>query len=479
MKEKNNMNKVWIKHHKVIGILLMMLGIIPFVLISFYSRPCVDDYGYSYSVYHLVQGGDWNIFSLIKEAFVTDMNFYRWWQGLYTSAFVLALQPGIFGERFYFIGAIALIVFIYMTSTYVSKTIFRILSIDTNPFYAGLFVITIFLQGIPSTIQGIYWFNGAWNYVPFFFLAFVNVAFVLNYFRFNQCRYIIFSIILSFLISGGNHVTSFLNIMFLILCVAYSVCKKKWWTFLPFLSAVIGFMIMYTAPGTAVRQKNYSEQSVLDTLFQSVLKCYELFCEWVDIRWVLCILLMLPVAVLVDAKIEEDLKVNPIFLLGVSIIVFCGELCVPYYAMGNFGEDRVYNIFWMLFMVLSCINVIYFFVWFLQKRNNRKLLREMIPDDFKILVLIVIVGICFNVNSNIWSVSEEIITGNARTFAIANDERYEMIRNAEAGEILVVSPLPDSYNLKFDDITEDIDDWRNSQWYGYYGVRTIVSEEGY
>lgn len=62
-----------------------------------------------------MEGEDYNTLDLLKTAYDTDKQFYLTWQGLYTSAFLLALQPGIFGERYYFIGGIGLLIFMYLT----------------------------------------------------------------------------------------------------------------------------------------------------------------------------------------------------------------------------------------------------------------------------------------------------------------------------------------------------------------------------
>lgn len=83
---------------------ILILSIVPMIIISIFSRPCADDYNYAISTYHLIQSGDWNIFDLLKTAYEVDFHYYNTWQGLYSSAFILSLQPGIFGEKYYFMG---------------------------------------------------------------------------------------------------------------------------------------------------------------------------------------------------------------------------------------------------------------------------------------------------------------------------------------------------------------------------------------
>ena len=41
---------------------LLPITLVPLVVISFYSRPCVDDFSYSAELHNYIQGGSWNIF---------------------------------------------------------------------------------------------------------------------------------------------------------------------------------------------------------------------------------------------------------------------------------------------------------------------------------------------------------------------------------------------------------------------------------
>ena len=85
-------------------IVLVSLFILPILIEAFYNHPTADDYWYSNLTHDvLVNGG--GFLELIKAAIDTSVEYMNSWQGLYSSAFVLALQPGIFTEteNLYFI----------------------------------------------------------------------------------------------------------------------------------------------------------------------------------------------------------------------------------------------------------------------------------------------------------------------------------------------------------------------------------------
>ena len=69
-----------------------------------------DDYGYAYRTFR--SGRRHSFWNVIKEAFATSAEFYQKWQGLYASAVLLALEPGIFGDKYYALTGILLLAII-------------------------------------------------------------------------------------------------------------------------------------------------------------------------------------------------------------------------------------------------------------------------------------------------------------------------------------------------------------------------------
>ena len=280
---------------------IMLMSIMPLVIIGIYSRPCVDDYTYAKLTHELIASGNWNIFSLLEKAAEVDAYFYNNWQGLYSSAFILSLQPGIFGERYYFIGVWALMLLMFICTYYFVKTIFSLLQIKHYHLAMTSFLFVVILQGLPSAIEGLYWFNGAWNYTPFFFLSLVNLAVIIRYIFFpkNAKRYIFVSALLSFVISGGNHVTGFLNILLLLCLTIPAFMRKKRYVLISLVSAIIGFVIMYTAPGTAKRQDFLNKRGIIETLIHSILECYNRLQEWVNFNWIIYLFILTIIVLLV------------------------------------------------------------------------------------------------------------------------------------------------------------------------------------
>ena len=447
----------------------------PLIVIAIYSRPCVDDLTYSCKLYHYVQSGSWNFFGLIEKAFEVDMQYYQEWQGLYSSAFLLALQPGIFGNEVYFVGAWVLMAIGFVCILYFVKTVFKITKIKSHYVFLSIFLFVFLMQHLPSIYQGLYWYNGAWNYVLFFFLSLLNIALCLKYAFAGQRNWcIVVACILSFLISGGNHVTGFMNIL-LLACTAGLVAfkrKEKWKVLLPLAFAAVGFVIMYVAPGTAARQSYFSKPGLVTTLVHSFAKSLTFTGEFCAGNCFFYVLAMFIFALFTYKKHKfnkDSFKLSPILLILVAWAIMWGMLCVPYYATACFGEGRLWNVVWMYEIVAIGALVVYS-TWYVMHKHVET--RKLESCSFLNVVFVASVFICvFWINGNYFEASRELCNGQAVTYAEAYDERIELMNDASAGETLYVGPLPESKALRFDDENED-----TFAWFDYYGSRIETRE---
>lgn len=209
-----------------IGICILCICILlPTLIIGVYNRQSADDYGYAIQTHNAIINGG-NIFNVIESAWKTDVEFYNTWQGLYTSAFILALQPAIWGESLY-----ALTTIIVMLTAYLC--LLGSIHIINKHFIKRSFLFTIMLSLIiltmltlwlPSPLEGLYWYNGAMNYMPWAFTNILGVCILIElYFckgEYKNKKYILLiicSALLSFLTSGANHVTAFSNILVMLI----------------------------------------------------------------------------------------------------------------------------------------------------------------------------------------------------------------------------------------------------------------------
>ncbi len=471
------------KNYKLISVLILAASLVPYILISFYSRPCADDYNYSIEMIRMVERGENGLIPVIRSALQTDLRFYRTWNGLYAGAFLQALQPGAYlGERNYYAGVLALMLVIFLCLYCFIRTFFTVFKTELKPLLPACILFAFFIHGMISPVQGLYWLGGAYNYLPFLFLLLVNVALILNYNHHNdqETKYLLLSSLVSFVVGGGNHITSFLDILvLLVFSISSLIRKKKRGVIIPLLIAIGGFLLVVLAPGTRVRASVNESQRLPATLIATVTKALELVRSadyTMNLRFVVYLFLLLLLASSIkDCTTLKSVKIHPVVLFLIFAMFFCEMLAVPYYSMGSFGAGRVKNIDWMAFTVMIGLLWVYLLIRLADRYPSIDRFLNRINKADKALPVILSCLLLVIFSRNMYAVGKELSDGTAQTFARQCDERYEIMKRYRGSEeIIEVDPLIDSSILKFNDIVDDLQDWRNVSWNQYYKVKAIL-----
>lgn len=467
-----------------ICIILACLAVLfPIYIISMYNRPVADDYDYAIQTYNAVKNGG-GLFAVIKAAVETSKSFYNVWQGLYTSAFVLAMQPGIYGETYYCYSTLIIVTVCYLQilasglilNKYVMKKNFcRVAAISAM-------IMTFFVLWMPSPAEGLFWYNGAMNYLPWIFADVLNLCLLYDVYKTESKKrklvMIAFSTVFSFVISGANHVTAFANILLLLAAIVVMLPKKKCFAIIPFVSACIGFIIMYKAPGTAIRQQAFTVQTVPNTIFETLKYVRMRVGDWVSIEWLLLLVMLTPYVIQAAKQINGKIKLIHIAFFGVvSFGVICGMCCVPFYAMGGFGAGRVTNVIWGMFIFASIFLYFLFWVWLL---SNKCLSIDTsgMQDIKKRITVLLLVVVCLcgltvlpsaGGMSSSYTAFVELYLGIPQKYCAMMEERIELYNDPSLTEV-AVKPIEKKPSLFFMiDVGTDPEVWPNTSISNYYG----------
>ncbi len=471
-------------------ILVTVLSILPLLILSTYNHPSADDFSYAIKTYH-----DWkengSLLSVIKTALETSAEYWHTWQGLYTSAFLLALQPGIFGESYYALTGILMLSIIFMGNILFS--VYMIHNVLNGSKLAGAAagctLSFLMIQWMPSFVEGLYWYNGAVNYVFFFSLLEILICITVSIGHANQFKNKLFRItggcVTGFIIAGGNHVTAFMAILYLfLLCVlgfSIKIAKKYRWNILVLIVTVGGFIFNVTSPGTAIRQSKFENgYTVFQSVKASLLTGLDYINSWIGIALIVCIVILLPVIYDTIKKFRKTSGYKfpcPLLVLLFSIGGVCAMFCPPLYAMGNFGAGRLLNIVYFTFILLTFINVFYLCGWVQEKLIPVNKNKEDIglSKGWICTVCCLFIGMVLTSGNEagiFYSVGL-LADGQAKIYSNEAYERAEILMNS-TGKDVVVSP----YSVRppllyFDDITGNKKDWRNKAVKKYYDLSSI------
>lgn len=116
--------------------------------------------------------------------------------------------------------------------------------------------------------------------------------------------------------------------------------KKRAYGIAPLGTAVLGFFIMYQAPGTAVRQAALEKETVWNTLVQSLIYIKNLVISWINLPWLIILLTLTPLLLQILDKTEQPMdRKRLLFVPVISFGLLWAMNCVPYYAMGSLATD--------------------------------------------------------------------------------------------------------------------------------------------
>ena len=277
--------------------LLTGLLLVPVFVLAVFARPSADDYIYAARTHAVIQQYGFDLPRLLKAAWDTNVYYYQNWQGLYVSGFTLAFQPAIFGNRFYGVTLLCVLLPLFFCLYGLARCVVLRLSAAQKrlPWALALLLTFAFIEGMPAPVEGLYWFNGAMNYLPYFSLAVLNagLAFALCFAAqlTLRCRvlYAAAGCLCSLIIGGGHQVAGLLNLLLLLLAAVLCARRRNFWQLPAFAAAVLGLLFNVLAPGTRVRTAGFSGAGFAEAVIKSFILAAMEWIRWLDVP-LLCLL---------------------------------------------------------------------------------------------------------------------------------------------------------------------------------------------
>lgn len=467
-------------------VLFVAALMLPVFAAALFARPSADDFGYAMNTRAVVmQGG--TLGELLAAALRTDAQFFNSWQGLYSSGFLLAFQPGIFGGRWYGLTTVFIVAVLFLCLWGALALVGRHAAPGQRllpPALALLFTYA-FVQGMPNQVEGLYWFNGAANYIPFFALTVLNVGLLADQLAARRPWIsMLASVALSAVISGGHHVAALLNLMLLALAVPAALRRRRAWPLLPFAAGLAGLLVNLTAPGTRVRMEGFSSASLPEAIVKSLVLTVLNLLRWLDVPLLCLLALLTPAALWLAQKgsVPKAVWSRPWLPPLVTLLLQWGMLWLPSYTMGGIGAGRLINVVWMTFLLGIGVSWCVLVGWLVCRRGVD--IGRWLPQKHGAVIaaaLLVCIG-CIGGHTvkegqdNHFATSLEALyelgQGTPQRFAAAMDSREALLLDKTAQDV-TIRPLTEEerpYLLYFSDVTPGPDQWGLAQYYGKQSV---------
>lgn len=474
-----------------VGMLALM---IPVFVIAMYNRPSADDYVYAAQTYGVVQqsGADWT--KLLQTALDTDLYFYNNWQGLYVSAFLLALQPGIFGGRWYAVTTFFIVALLFFGAFALSSALIGRSRPDGRRaalFAAALFTFAV-VQGMPNQVEGLYWYNGAMNYIPFFVLAMIVVSLLVRVYTGTdpgkKAGQTLLCCLLCALIGGGHHVVILLTLMMLALAVVLFARKRSVWPAAPLIVCLAGLYLNMTSPGTQVRMSGFSSASLPEAILKSFVLAALSVIRWLDLPLVCLLLLFTPILWLAIQGLPTDAVAfrHPWLPAAGTFVLVWGMIWLPSYTMGGIGPGRLINVVWIAFLIGVLVGWACLLGWFFRLKKagfnfpglHMNFRKGLLTGAALVLCIACIGGHTVKEGlDNRFATSLEavweLVNGTPQAYAAALDEREAVLEDPSVTDA-VICPLTEDEKpalLYFTDVQPGPDNWGLTEYYGKNSVQ--------
>ncbi|WP_130837951.1 DUF6056 family protein [Lachnoclostridium sp. Marseille-P6806] len=396
------MKRSFLSVFSMILLIVLAVSLIPVIYASRFAYPWADDFSYSAEVRAVfLESG--SPFPAIAQAFRTMAETYRSWQGTYTSCFLMALQPAVWGIRLYHLTGVFMLGSILISYYVLFDSVFVRLFRAERAAALALYAITAIasLQTVQSQSETYTWYNSAVHYTFMHALWILYLALVIRDVFVDAVREKqrkgasarlkqIGICLLGFLAAGGNNLSVFNGVLTLLLFIAlalfYAAVYVKGERRREVLAALmrmapaalsffVGAAVNFGAPGNAVRKdvmRNEGE-TVLDTVRYSFVQGWKNLGLWFN-GYVLAFIVISSLVLLHVFRERKRRRPDdffasfryplPLLAAFTSFCLFCAYNAPAIYTSGaGVHIKRLDNVMIFLYLLLILCNLFYGIGW--------------------------------------------------------------------------------------------------------------------
>ena len=492
-------------------VVLLFAALVPLLAICPYNHSFADDWHYGVDAHLALQAGG-SVIDAIGAALQEAYDTFFSWQGTYSAIVLMALQPGVFSEALYGLGAVGVLAALMLATWYFASVLVRdVLDAGRLPLVAfASLILLLQTQLLPSPVEGIYWYNAAIYYTFYHALMLVMAGLSVRLVhgrtrkgplsgRGSAVRAVAL-VLLAFVVAGGNFVTGIVSALLLGgACVAAVLKARGRLKFIvpAFVVFVAGFAVSMAAPGNAARQASQfagDNLGVVLTLANSALSGMEYVVLWSNGYLVCALAVALPFMVLA-AKRSTCSFAHPLAVAGLSLALFMASFTPTFYSMGNVGPGRVQNIRYDLFVVIVFICVMWTVGRIVRLTEARAadagertawLCLFSSPRAYAVYVLACLLLIVGSVGAlaldsrhadDLTSVSaaRSLLSGEAAAYDREVWERYAIIESSDSDEVDVPYYTVGPKVLFMGDIYDNMDNYMNYRLAQWFGKKSILA----
>lgn len=447
-----------------------------------YVYPQGDDFEYGANS-HLAWVHGKGVLGAFGGACKTVADAFGSWQRTFSSIFLMALQPGIWGEQYYHLTPAVLSGLLSAAVLSFSYQFFHTLfgAGKREAGILGCLLAILALQLAPAKVSAFYWWNGGIHYTGAFSFLLLFTAFLIHAIARKEKR-VLYSVLaawMAVMVGGGNLVTALIgNVVtgYVILILLWRKRKDLLkYLAVPGGAMLIAFCVNIAAPGNWIRQGKSGEiasYGVIGSILKSFVLCMQdIAGDWTGIFWVFLILMVLPVLWTIASKTEFEFPLPGVITL--AGYCFLSAMYAPQlFALGQWGTGRIENIMYDMFLILTVVLEFYWIGWIQKKQKlywNADSLKWYGFCTGMTVICFLLVSLASPKEITSAAIVNAVRSGEAQAYADAIEQNIVTIKNSDEALILIQEPpkTPELFT------TDEIETWRfgTAEYYGKNKIR--------
>ncbi len=479
-------------------VLTLLVVVIPLFVISHYNFLSADDLWHGSEAARV-----WRETHSVGQVAVTAAKYvaelWQTRQGVYASGWLSITLIGIFAENTYYMGAYLglggfvlseFILFTVILRKLLGADILRSLIVSL-----GVISLQVLLTDVP--VEAFFWFTSAICYTGCYNAAILLCAILIwLYFPSPKRREGILlsiqAVLLSVLVAGGSYVTGITMALILALAVVwywYRKNRRRWFVTADFIIYMACFLLNVMAPGNMARLDSSGEavSSVTEAVFLSLREATIYLYDKTSFSCVILGVMLAPVFLhIVQAK--KYRYSWPVVVTLFSFGLFAAQYAPNFYTLGIAGAGRVLNIYCWTYFILIYGNELYWLGWFARrKRENMGAVLVsaktcyLLPGWMSgslILLLSLMYGYVYPSTLTTVSAIQDLQNGGAALYYEEWQERLEILQDSSIQDAVLEPFSYTPYLLCFDDIEEDLENWKNTSMADRYDKNSVILDTG-
>lgn len=475
---------------------VFLISLIPLIWIGLYNHPSADDFSETFMA-HQAWNDTHNIFLMLSAAAKKACGDYFEWMGYFTSNFLMAITPSLYGEVGYIVTTpLLLFLFIFSTKYFLKKILVDAIGMDK--YNAGsITCITLFIliQCMVTTgrTELFYWYCSGANYTMthamcmWFFGLLISLYYDTSANKVTKGLKVAGIGILGFFVGGGNMLTALNAAIVVVLMLLFFLINHKYkelpncrLLIIPSVFCIYGLMCSVLAPGNATREAITTGMNPIKAVLVSLYD-YFFYCinQWLNWPVVLMIVLLVPVFWRGLRNCKYQFK-YPIFVVLLGYGLTSAMMTPSLYAIGNMDAGRLQAMTYIMFILTLVLSEGYVIGYLRAKISNDDSTAQYTKNEVCIIATTIVffafaAGLTVIPENHFFTFSSaitDIANGSAKAFSDALYERTDKYLSGEKD--IVVYKLPTEPKLLyFSDLAGDYNEWARKAICRYYGFDSL------